>query len=323
MTDANPANGGIFAPESDDDVDMAGVDPLRLRETRRRIAVVKSYIILEAPTDNDRTRHAAELRLSVNQFLALVRLWREYGRASAISCAGAAKGTPRPNGPRNLPAQSKEIAAQILATLKPATSLVDAVRVITEQCAERAVRAPSRNTVWNMMMEQRRTSGHPGREGLVVSRCHVKLPVEINGQLAFPELTLALDTLTGAVLVAAMEHDNETAPAIAAAIRRMRPDIVPIIDADVAPAIEAHTNSRLLRVKPSSARTETAKVLGRGFGTLNLLYQRGRSVKPADMLRSRKDAALTMDEARRIVAEQLTAHNASRGAQPPVLPLAD
>ena len=73
---------------------MTGVDPLRLGEVRRRVAVVKSYLALEEPTDAHRKDHAEQLGLSVNQFLALVRAWREHGRAVAMSGAGAAKGTP-------------------------------------------------------------------------------------------------------------------------------------------------------------------------------------------------------------------------------------
>ncbi len=133
MSNANPAGGRIRSSAAHDDLDMSGVDPLRINEVRRRVAVVKSYLTLTGPTDADKNTHAVQLGLSVNQFLALVRAWREHGRAVAISGAGAAKGTPRPNGRRNLPVASKKAAQDVIATLGPEVSLVETVRLVKER----------------------------------------------------------------------------------------------------------------------------------------------------------------------------------------------
>jgi hypothetical protein len=320
MSDADQAGGRTRAPEIDDfDLDMTGVDPLRLGEIRRRVGVVKSYLLLPEPSDADRKYHAEQLGLSVNQFLALVRAWREHGRAVAISCAGAAKGAPRPKSARNLPAASKAAAADVIAKLGPDTSLVETIRLVRKACDAFQAKPPSRSTIWNMVMANRKSRAEAGRDGIAVSRCHVRVPVRCGEGMEFPKLALAVDRQTGSILAAAMDGDATTALTIAAGI-----DVGPahgpiIIDADLAKIVRAHTLVRFTSVAPTAARTDTAKILGRGFGSLDLIYQASRAIKPIDMLRSKKDAPLAPADARRAIAQQLSAHNAARGAAPPFM----
>jgi hypothetical protein len=319
MSDADQAGGRTRARAIEDhDMDMTGVDPLRLAEVRRRVAVVKSFIALTEPTDADRKTHAMELRLSVNQFLALVRAWREHGRAVAISCAGAAKGTPRPNGRRNLPVASKAAAQEVIATLGPEVSLVETVRRVREKCGAIRVAAPSRNTIWNMLMAHRRAGGATGRKGVVVCRCHVRLPVATATGVDFPEIAIAVDLSDGIILAATLDGDRASAAHVVSAARRRSGGQPVPIDEDIVLLAGASAHTRVRPVKGTAARAMVASVLGRGFGTLDLIYRRSLSIDPAALLRSRKDAPVDPEDARRVIAEQLIRHNAARGAKPPV-----
>lgn len=320
MSDANQADGRRRAPASDDyDLDMAGVDPLRLGEVRRRVGVVKSYLSLRDPSDAHRRDHAEQLGLSVNQFLALVRAWREHGRAVAISCAGAAKGKTRPKSARNLPAASKAAAADVIAKIEPDTSLVETIRLVKEACNAIRVISPSRSTIWNMVMAHRRLSAVPGHNGTAVSQCHVRVPVILNDCIEFPKIALVVDRSTGAIIAVAMDGDAAMASTLAAGIELRSHSEPIIVDAELATSIQHYTSVSLTPVASTVARTETAKILGRGFGSLDLIYQASRTIKPAGMLRSKKDSPLSQADARQAIAHHLLAHNSARGAGSPLL----
>ena len=302
------------------ELDLSGVDPLRLVEIRRRVAVVKSYLQIKAPNEADRRKHAFELDLSVNQFLALVRAWSQQQKASAISGAGTAKGSPRPGGRRALPTASKATARQVIGEADTNSSLVEIVRLVRQRCEAIGVSPPSRSTIWNMVMEARRND--PGTEdrGTLVSRCHVRLPVKIDAEIEFPMLTLALDRGSGAIVLAALDDALSLAPYLADAVEAGTIAEPVTVDEELTERIQTMKVTSLKRVPATAARTETARILGRGVGSLDLIYQHSRARRPEDMLRSRKDAALSEEDAARIIVEQLDAHNAARSAKPPIVP---
>lgn len=150
-------------------------------------------------------RHARSLGLSVNQFLALVRAWREHGRAVAISDTGAARGTARADIPRSLPSASKDAARQVIAALQPDAPHADVVRAVNARCAALGVTAPSPSTIWNMVMSARRDAAPPpGGGGIMVSLCNLKLPTVIDDEIVFPAITLVVDAAGGAILAASL-----------------------------------------------------------------------------------------------------------------------
>jgi hypothetical protein len=297
------------------DLDLTGVDPLRINEVRRRVEVVKSYLEVPQPDENDRRRHAGMLGLSVNQFMALVRAWREHGRAVAMSGAGAARGTPRASVPRSLPERSKQVARSAILSLAPDTSLAGAVRTVTARCAALGLQAPSKSTIWNMMMALRRDSPvQSGAGSIVIARCHAKLPVELEGHVFFPSLTLATDTGSGIISAVSVGYGEVEMPTIARDLLGQSP-LTPIQAGRDVAAKGDFRGCRL--IKPSAARTATARVLGRGFGSIDLIYQISRSIDPKSVLRARKDTPLQVADAQRLICEQLTKHNAGRQSPPP------
>ncbi|MEA3051910.1 MAG: hypothetical protein QOG72_813 [Sphingomonadales bacterium] len=310
----------MLTPINVDDIDMTGVDPLRLGEVRRRVAAVKSYLRIRQPTDHDRRRHARALGLSGNQFLALVRAWKEHGRAAAIAGAGTARGTPRSASARTLPTVSKDAAREVIAALGPDVPHVEAVRAVEARCASLGVKAPSKSTIWNMVMASRRNAASKhGSDDVLISRCHAKLPVEHEDQVIFPWIVLMVDGVNGAVIGAAMDEKWINSDSVASALAALPAERRIVVDQEIAKKIGGGKLPTHIAVRPTAARTATARALGRGFGSIELIYQLSRAVHPRRMLRSRRDTALNPRDARQLILEQLTAHNAARTAPPPIV----
>lgn len=309
---------GKFGGQPAGDLDMTGVNPLRIEEVRRRVVVVQDYLADTEPDDASRRRHAKSLGLSVNQFLALVRAWREHGRAVAISGAGAARGTTRADIPRSLPRESKDAAREVIAALGSDVPHVDAVRAVQARCAELGVKAPSPSSVWNMAMSARRDAAQPSAtRDIIFSRCNLKLPVDIDGAVTFPPITLVLDSSNGEILAASMHVMAKASPVMSDALLLRLNGRNVVVDADIAATLGEHMTVLMRTVKPSLARTATAKALGRGFGSVELIYQLSRAIEPARALRARKDRPLREADARRHVLQQMAIHNAARCAPPP------
>ena len=302
----------------DDCLDLAGVDPLRINEVRRRVAVVRAYLAEPAPDERARRRHAALLGLSVSQFLALVRAWREHGRAVAMSGAGAARGKPRAAVPRSLPTKSKDAALAVIASLGPDVAHVDAVKAVEARCASLGTKTPSRSTIWNIIMSVRRDAAQrTSIEGIIVSRCHVKIPVETTGATLFPWIVMVVDSADGEILAAAMGEERLVQATILSGLRRRGPECEVVMDSEIATALPSPGKYKL--VKPSVARTVTTKVLGRGFGSIELIYHLSRAIDPERSLRARKDTPLQQEDVHRVIWNELSAHNAARGSLPPAV----
>lgn len=65
-------------------IDMTGVPPARRAETTRRIGIVRRYLAIALPTEEDDRRFAHELGLSIDMLLRLAEAWRKHGKASAM-----------------------------------------------------------------------------------------------------------------------------------------------------------------------------------------------------------------------------------------------
>ena len=312
--------GGIDASATvEGDPDMTGVDPLRRQEVRRRVAAVRSFAAIDAPTDVDRRAHADRLGLSVNQFLALVRAWREHGRAAALAASGKGRGSSRTTGPRHLPTASKAAALEVIATLGPDTPHVEAERLVRARCQALQVRPPSSSTIWNMIMAGRRDAAPlPSPAGIIVATVHAKLPVLVDAAIVLPALTLAVNATDGAIVAAARQGVDSSA-AIATYIDARREAGPLMIDREVADRIAGEIGPGAHAVAPSAARTALAKSLGRGFGSIDILYQRRHGSAAERVLRSLKDQALSPEDGAAVLGGEMRSHNARRGVPPPTL----
>ncbi|MDR6115058.1 MULTISPECIES: hypothetical protein [unclassified Sphingomonas] len=298
-----------------EELDMSGVDPLRRAEVRRRIGVIKDFIGIAKPNDADRKSHADRLDLSVGQFLALVRAWKEYRRPSAISGSGFTKGKERRTGPRHLAAEVKRAARHVVAGLDAALTLNQTVAAVNDALAEQGLNAPSRSTIWNMVMDARRDRVVKTADDVVlVSRCWIRLPIAASdGAMSYPELVLAVRPSTGAIIAASMGTDEQVPARMAAAVLEVARDAEIRVENALADPFEL-AGARVTRLLSHNGRRELARALGRGFGQMRIVYQPARAVDPAEVLRNTKDQPLTAKDARDVVADLLLRHNAARQA---------
>lgn len=298
-----------------EDLDMSGVDPLRRAEVRRRIGVIKDFIGIAKPNDADRKSHADRLELSVSQFLGLVRAWKEYGRPSAISGSGFTKGKERMTGPRHLAAEVKRAARDVVTRLDADLTLKQTVAAVNDALAAQGLRAPSRSTIWNMVMDARRDRViETDNDIVLVSRCWIRLPIAApDGVISYPELILSVRPSSGAIIAASMAIGEQVPARMAAAVLEVARDAEIRVENALADPFEL-AGARVTRLLSHNGRRELARALGRGFGQVRIVYQPLRAVDPVAVLRNSKDRPLTAEDARDVVGDLLLDHNAVQQA---------
>ncbi|WCP14050.1 hypothetical protein sphantq_02492 [Sphingobium sp. AntQ-1] len=297
-----------------DELDMSGVDPLRYDEVRRRVAVVKDYLALPLPTEADQKAHAVRLDLSINQFMALVRVWRDYRSAAKMAASGAHRGEARRPNRLTLDPKAKDATAGVIDELGPNASLTQIMRLVVERCEALGVRAPSRGTVWNMAMAARQ--GHDsGEAGIVVGTCGVRLPISTPDGISVPSLTIAVRASDGAILAAALQPaDWQTAAmtiasaAIADAQVRAASDLLALNRND---AIRAGVTP----IPAVKARSAISRILGRSIDSIALIYQPSKALAPERLLTAKQDRPLSPADARMLITAAIARHNAARNAR--------
>lgn len=297
-----------------EELDMSGVDPLRYDEVRRRVAVVKDYLALPLPTEADQKVHATRLDLSVNQFMALVRVWRDYRSAAKMAASGAHRGETRQPSRLALDPKAREATAEVIGELGPTASLTQIMRIVEERCEALGVRAPSRGTVWNMAMEARQ--GHDsGEVGIVVGTCGVRMPMATPDGLVLPALTIAVRASDGVILAAALEEaDWQTATATIASSA--------VADTQVRAASDLLALKRSASIRTGvtpipnvKARSAISRILGRSIDSIGLIYQPSKALAPERMLTTKQDRALSPVDARALIMAAIDRHNAARDAR--------
>ncbi|KHA65171.1 hypothetical protein [Sphingomonas sp. Ant20] len=296
-------------------IDMDGVDPLRWAEVRRRADVIRKYLAVEDADEVHRKEHARLLGLSPNQFMALVRAWREHeGRAARLAGSGAKRGAPRRRTRLAVPHESKTVAAAIIDELGGSAPFVDINRRVAEKCLAQGLTPPSRSTVWNMVMSRRSTQAGP-LKGVVVGTCRVRLPVQAGTVIAMPSLTLAVRSEDGAVLAASMSEPNDGWSDFLFRLVAAEEDVR--IDETLSPLLP-DDGHRSRSITPTAARSALSRVLGRGIERLRLVYVASKAIAPERLLTTREDRPLSPGDAHVIVADALTRHNGARQIPPPI-----
>lgn len=319
MTQHNSAGAAITrAPASGplDEIDLTGVDPLRREEVRRRIAVVRGYIALGVPTDADRRSHAQRLNLSVNQFMALVRAWRDQPRPGSVAGSGYERGVRRRGGPKQLAPDVKAATEEGLANLEPGATLSAAVIVVAEACEQAGCEAPSQATIWKMLMEQRVGQFAPDMEGvLIIGVCWVRLPMKDPVGIVMPQLTMAVRAVDGHILGATLSKDP-VRRSLVAMLGASSPNLKDIrVDEGLAAAVTARSGIEVTVSPGSMVRRQLTRVVGIRIGSLRLVLNgRGRG-DAAHLLRSRKDSPLTPADASAVIRGAIDKHNLRCGGE--------
>ena len=317
--------GGIVAPARHDkpdttplpfeagDIDLTGVDPLRRAEVRRRVAVVRSFLTIMLPNDDDRRRHAQMLDLSVNQFKALVRAWLAHPSAGSVAQSGVSRGKPRPAGPLQLDAEVKATAEATVAELSPTATLAQAVEAVASACTARGLDVPKATTVWKMLTAARRlVIDTSARGNVVVGRCRLRLPVMEDETLVMPSIGLVIRADDG-VIVGATTRADAVSDAALVALATAQPGLAVVEIDDELKARPLGTDATVTPFPASTIRRRLSRILGNRLGKLKPVYKAGAERRPERLLKSRTDRPLSRADAAVVIRAAIDAHNAERG----------
>lgn len=306
MTDADTAGGGLAASANDADLDMSGVDPLRYAEMRRRVAVIREFIAIERPQKAVREVFAARLGVGEKQFMRLVAIWRSLGnkaRAAHLDGATSGKGGER-RRQGGLGTDVRAVVADVIADLGSDATLTATLAAVRRVASQRNLTPPSRSSVWNLLMEAR-SQGAPSRQepGIVSGTVFAKLPVVIGAGAGtqYPAIVLAVRSPDGTILSFQVKIGSVEIGALQQVLKRASEGNDIVSDDD---------NGRWL---PS--------LLGRRIAGIGIIHRPSLASPATALVRSKRDAPISPDDARRLIAAAVAKHNLARsgGATNPKL----
>ena len=319
----NPSPLGI----QDGSIDLVGVHPLRRRQTLERIRAVVQWL---ADDDRDSTaeaKAAAELGVGVPMFRRIVRAWLDHGRAADLPGARVPTTKPRRLSPA-ASAEAEAIVAAVIAQLGPAARPADVAAEAARRCERACLTRPSTVTIASRVYRARALSGDaPGRDGIVVDHCALRLPVLHEGRVRAPVATLAFlrdGTLLAWSLGIGGPYPQTAARTLVAALRgpaaegpvaglRMTADHTPgwgrVLDALRAAGVRR--DGRVAAPVPSGR--EARAVFGDAIAGLPLVPGLTHSDADARFASRLSSPPLPLDEARAAFADALAAHIGSSG----------
>lgn len=304
MTDADTAGGGLAASANDADLDMSGVDPLRYAEMRMRVAVIREFIATERTPKAVRESFAARLGVGEKQFMRLVAAWRALGdkaRAAELDGATSGKGSQRRRR-GGLSAEVRAIVADVIGDLGSDATLSATLAAARRLAADRGVKPPARSSVWNLLMEAR-SEGAPSRQepGTVSGSVLARLPVvtrESTGTgdgndtgTMYPVIALAVRSPDGVILAYEVEIGATEPGARQRVIQQASGSMngEPLLDDD-----DGHRLTALL---------------GRRIARIGIIHRPSLASPATALVRSRRDAPISPDDACRLIAAAVADHN--------------
>lgn len=296
------------------DIDLSGVDPVRVPEIRRRVAILDEYVALHRPSAEVRRTYADRMNLSVSQLYHLARVWRISRRAASIPGARARFAEPRP---RRLNSRSLGIARGVIDQLGPTAMRKSILAEVARQSAEAGVRPPSDSTVTNLLAAARTAPEQPLDVApvILIDEATVKLPVRDGEAVTMPRVLLALRLPQRRIIAAEIACSSDTRPPVSALMRALDeqsdsggeplPIRAPHLGREDLCAIAAED------VSESGAVPQLSQVLGSRLGDIGLLYRARRARPGVTLAAARHASPLEEEDARRIIQEAIAAHNRS------------
>lgn len=305
-----------------DEPDLAGIDPARLPEVRRRLRLVRGYIAGRR-TAAERASAAAELGVSVGQFMRLVRAWLEHGEAKRLHGAGRPQGQPR-RSDRMTPAV-RAVLEEALKRTGPTTRAADLLADVRSHCRTLDLDPPAGSTVHCHLQRSRETTGAIPEipAAIVVAPCQLRFAVRSAESVGRATALIAATQPKGFVVAAVIGMDGETPASLSAvtdgiaahstagAARR------PVLVHPRALGGAATADRATIDVAPSgSAGLALSAMLGGRLGTLRIVFgaQSDRDLRQQG--RSRLNRPVPLADAGLALAAAVDAHNAARGGTP-------
>lgn len=289
------------------DIDMSGVDPARLNEARRRVAILSQFTALKRPSLALRTEFAQRLGLSVSQFLMLARVWRLTKNPAAIP--GSQSRNARA-GVRRLPTRAIKIMHEAIDAVGPTTRRKEVLAEVAQRCAAESVAPPSASTISNALADARaRMDGATAfAPEILIDECVARLPVARGKLIVMPRLLLAIALPERRIVAAEVSVDSATPPSPAR--------LAAALDAAGAPVAALprraphHPDLDVGNGASPVGQPSLSRVLGNRLGDLPILHRASMAKPGARLAAARHASPLGTRDAAELIAAAVAAHNA-------------
>lgn len=175
------------------EIDLSGIDPLRLAEVRRRIDILNRFGALKRPTGAQSDAFAAEMGTSKPQFYRLAKLWRLH-KNPLLLCGGTRK-PHRAQRTDGVTPAVKKIVSDVIEAMGSDARISKICREVAIRCERVGEAVPSRSGIWPYVMDARARGGQQteGPRRIVLGRVWAKVPTLHEGTTFFPEILLACE----------------------------------------------------------------------------------------------------------------------------------
>ncbi|WP_133366506.1 hypothetical protein [Qipengyuania sediminis] len=299
--------------------DFSGVEPTRLVEARRRIAVIERYLDLTRPTGSDTVAAAESLGMTRWQFTRLVSAWRNHRDPTMMvrSRTGQSSRDYGVNG------QAKRIAGEEIRRVGMRAEISNVAPAVEAACGKLGIRAPSRPTIYNHILCERREGRlrFDGSPCIVIGRIWFQLPMEEDGA-TLPHALVAV-ALPERAILAYHIATSRLAPASVSTVldrllnraTRLGPGRELILDReDRAAGAAVLSRHKMDCVTPSrqSPQRLLAQALGDAVGALRPVYRPGGALAKPRYVMGSHDRALTEQMARAAIVDAIAGSNDTR-----------
>lgn len=305
--------------------DFSGIEPLRVPEARRRLAAINEYLALPNPRTPDVLRLASSIDLSRQQFLRLVRVWRDHRNARLLVIRRSGVATRD----YAVDPRAVEIAEEVIAQAGTAATLAKVAPEIEARCVSEGILPLARATINNHLRKARADARAvmDGPPRIVIGRMWFHLPIEGLPLSAMPTVLAAVLLPERLIIAHEISTDPERPPSINALINTVGSQAVP-----GAPARELMLNpddrrmgiEALARVGVAkgptprrSVQREISKAFSGKLGPVAAIHQRGMARPATKKVLSRQDHAISEAEAIKVITDAIDAHNAAMLSEAP------
>lgn len=297
--------------------DFSGVMPTRMAEAQRRIRVIEGYLAIQQPSGDDTVAAARELGISRWTFTRLATSWRNH-RDPALLVRSPTGQTRRDYG---IDGQAKAITIKAIQDAGFTAELSTVARVVEKACHNAGIKPPSRPTIYNYILAERRAGQLRFDETpcLVIGRMWFQVPLLGGGPNELPCALLVVALPERLVLAHAISVDRDSPPPIDGVIRDLltktssgadpRRMLLGRLDAKAAGRIFTQSGIKA----PKAAKLSPQKILARAFGDklgeLHPIYHPGGALTKPKYVMGRHDQPLSAPAAVSVIEAAIDASN--------------
>ena len=296
---------------------LEGIEPLRRSTVRNRLETLRDYSRLHNPTGEQTLAAAARYGVSRSRFYRIHRAWRVNGDGVAIGIADRGRRRGAANKARMPDKETVSgIMRDVILSMANVSPIAEVTKEVRVRCAAAGVRPPSQATVHSDIMLARSELAVPIAEPahIAFARCWLRLPVRDGGDVALPEVLIAMMLPQRRILSIAVSFDG--APRVDDLSGMDKAGLeggrrVSVNDYDAA-AVDNLLGGKTEHIGVSP-QTMLSRAVGIAIGGVEILYRQGTR-SPTQKMRSPHEAALNPEEALEAISKAVRTHNARAAA---------